>query len=67
MMSNAQEPAGVVIEDLNLSFGDTHVLKGVDLTIKQGEFLPSSARRVPANQPCCAPLRALVQHPADAF
>lgn len=37
-MSNAHETAGVVIEDLNLSFGDTHVLKGVDLTIKQGEF-----------------------------
>ncbi|CCQ74505.1 ABC transporter ATP-binding protein [Magnetospira sp. QH-2] len=38
MMTNAHEPAGVVIEDLNLSFGDTHVLKGVDLTISQGEF-----------------------------
>lgn len=38
MMTNAHEPAGVVIEDLNLSFGDTHVLKGVDLIIKQGEF-----------------------------
>jgi len=38
MMTNAHETAGVVIEDLNLSFGDTHVLKGVDLTIKQGEF-----------------------------
>lgn len=38
MMTNAHEPAGVVIEDLNLSFGDTHVLKGVDLTINQGEF-----------------------------
>ncbi|HEY9080410.1 ABC transporter ATP-binding protein [Magnetovibrio sp.] len=37
-MTNAHENAGVVIEDLNLSFGDTHVLKGVDLTIKQGEF-----------------------------
>ena len=38
MMSTTQDSAGVVIEDLNLSFGDTHVLKGVDLTIKQGEF-----------------------------
>lgn len=38
MTTNAQKPAGVVIEDLNLSFGKTHVLKGVDLTIKQGEF-----------------------------
>ena len=38
MINNAQETTGVVIEDLNLSFGETHVLKGVDLTIKQGEF-----------------------------
>ncbi|MBL4614578.1 MAG: ABC transporter ATP-binding protein [Magnetovibrio sp.] len=38
MMNTAQDTAGVVIENLNLSFGDTHVLKGVDLTIKQGEF-----------------------------
>ncbi len=38
MTSSAQEVPGVVIEDLNLSFGDTHVLKGVDLSIKQGEF-----------------------------
>lgn len=30
--------AGVVIENLNVSFGDTHVLKGVDLRIRQGEF-----------------------------
>jgi iron(III) transport system ATP-binding protein len=30
--------AGVVIEDLNLSFGETHVLKGVNLTIEGGEF-----------------------------
>jgi len=37
-MTNAHETAGVVIEDLNLSFGETHVLKGVDLSIKQGEF-----------------------------
>ncbi len=38
MMNNAQETTGVVIENLNLSFGETHVLKGVDLTIKHGEF-----------------------------
>ncbi|MCB1752850.1 MAG: ABC transporter ATP-binding protein [Gammaproteobacteria bacterium] len=30
--------AGVVIENLNLSFGNTHVLKGVNLSIHQGEF-----------------------------
>ena len=38
MMNNAQETTGVVIENLNLSFGETQVLKGVDLTIKHGEF-----------------------------
>ncbi len=30
--------AGVDIENLNLSFGDTHVLKGIDLSIESGEF-----------------------------
>jgi len=38
MTRNAQEAPGVVIEDLSVSFGDTHVLKGVNLNIKQGEF-----------------------------
>ncbi len=30
--------AGVDIERLNVSFGDTHVLKGIDLSIEPGEF-----------------------------
>ncbi len=30
--------AGVDIENLNLSFGDTHVLKGINLSIEPGEF-----------------------------
>lgn len=38
MINDTHDAAGVVIEGLNLSFGDTHVLKGVDLTVKQGEF-----------------------------
>jgi len=38
MISEPIKSASVVIEDLNLSFGDTHVLKGVDLTISAGEF-----------------------------
>ena len=28
----------ILIENLHLSFGDTHVLKGIDLTIEAGEF-----------------------------
>jgi iron(III) transport system ATP-binding protein len=32
------DAVGVVIEDLSLSFGDTEVLKGVNLTIEPGEF-----------------------------
>ena len=40
---------GVTIESLNLSFGDTHVLKGIDLHIEPGEFFaflgPSAVRR----------------------
>lgn len=32
------QSAGVRIEGLNLSYDDTHVLKGIDLEIQQGEF-----------------------------
>jgi iron(III) transport system ATP-binding protein len=32
------QSAGVSIKGLNLSFGETHVLKGIDLEIEQGEF-----------------------------
>jgi iron(III) transport system ATP-binding protein len=38
MTSNHNQAVGVVIENLNLSFGETHVLKGVDLSIREGEF-----------------------------
>jgi len=38
MATDTQPQAGVEIEGLSLSFGNTHVLKGVDLTIRQGEF-----------------------------
>ena len=31
-------PVGVHLEGINLSFGKTHVLKGIDLTIEAGEF-----------------------------
>ena len=38
MTANIGNSAGVVINDLNLSFGETHVLKGVNLSIEAGEF-----------------------------
>ncbi len=38
MTNNEPTSAGVDIESLNLSFGDTHVLKGIDLSIEPGEF-----------------------------
>ena len=38
MTSIATSAAGVDIESLNLSFDDTHVLKGIDLSIEPGEF-----------------------------
>jgi iron(III) transport system ATP-binding protein len=37
-LSVANAVAGVRIEDVNLSFGDTHVLKDVTLEIEPGEF-----------------------------
>ena len=38
-MSNTDSTiAGVDIENVSLSFGDTHVLKGIDLSIEPGEF-----------------------------
>ncbi|MCP3660970.1 MAG: ABC transporter ATP-binding protein [Gammaproteobacteria bacterium] len=37
-MTNRKQTAGVVIESLGLSFGETEVLRGVDLTIEPGEF-----------------------------
>ena len=30
--------SGVILEGINLSFGKTHVLKGIDLKIESGEF-----------------------------
>ncbi len=38
MTANQTSTDGVVIEDLSLSFGDTEVLKGVNLNIAEGEF-----------------------------
>ncbi len=38
MTSTDTTTAGVDIEGLNLSFDDTHVLKGIDLSIEPGEF-----------------------------
>jgi iron(III) transport system ATP-binding protein len=35
---NTGSAGGVLIEDINLSFGKTHVLKGINLQIKSGEF-----------------------------
>ncbi len=38
MTQPVDSSAGLVIEDLNVSFGDTRVLQGVNLRIEQGEF-----------------------------
>lgn len=37
-LSGRNAPVGVNIKGVNLSFGKTHVLKGIDLTIEPGEF-----------------------------
>ncbi|MCP4378515.1 MAG: ABC transporter ATP-binding protein, partial [bacterium] len=38
MTEQKTQSAGVTIENLSLSFGNTHVLRGVDLDIHDGEF-----------------------------
>ncbi|MCU7916949.1 MAG: ATP-binding cassette domain-containing protein [Candidatus Thiodiazotropha sp. (ex Epidulcina cf. delphinae)] len=38
MNSNPSSTRGVVIENLSLAFGETEVLKGVNLSISEGEF-----------------------------
>ena len=38
MNAIASEAVGVTIENLDLSYGDTPVLRGIDLTIEPGEF-----------------------------
>ena len=38
MKTTGTRSAGITIEDLNVSFSDTHVLKGANLTIQPGEF-----------------------------
>ena len=37
-MTEQNQSTGVKIENLNLSFGETHVLRGVNLDIEDGEF-----------------------------
>ncbi|WP_158174641.1 ABC transporter ATP-binding protein [Grimontia hollisae] len=38
MQSNTSQQVGITIKDLTLAFGETDVLKGVNLEIKPGEF-----------------------------
>jgi iron(III) transport system ATP-binding protein len=38
MRAVQNQPVGVSIEDLSVSFGNTHVLKGTNLSIEPGEF-----------------------------
>jgi len=45
--------AEVKLRDVAKSFGDVPVLRDVNLTIGDGEFVYSSARRVAASRRCC--------------
>ena len=42
------------ILDIKKSFGELHVLRGVDLDVEQGDVVASSARPAPVKQPSCA-------------
>lgn len=49
--------AMVELIGVHKSFGSLHVLRGVDLRVRQGEVtvvLGPSAPRAPASRPCCA-------------
>ena len=38
-MSQEAEPILIELQDVHKSFGDNHVLRGVNLTVRQGESL----------------------------
>ena len=58
--------AGIKIENVHLSFGQTEVLKGVNLDIKPGEFFAFLARRGRESLRCFARLQALDRIPRAA-
>ena len=67
MKDDIMKSSGVVIENLNLSFGDTHVLKGVNLNIEAGEFLPFLDHLVQVNQHYCGRSLVLDLRQRDVF
>ncbi len=46
--------AGVVLKDIRKSYGAIDVIKGVDLEIKQGEFVVFVGPSGCGNRHCCA-------------
>ena len=45
--------ADIKLTGLKESFGAVDIIKGVDIDIKHGAFVVSSARRAVARAPCC--------------
>ena len=48
--------AYIEFKNINKFYGDNHVLKGINLKIEKGQFLPAVGK-----VPCCAPLRGWKQ------
>ena len=56
-------PAFLEVADARVRYGNNEVLKGVNLSVKKGEFVALLARLAAARQLCCVRLQASTCRP----